>query len=183
MAGTLALPRRALAKRIASRSASIMLPGLAWFLPAISKAVPWSGLVRIAPRPSVTFTARSNACILIGINAWSWYIATKPSYWLDIAGTNAVSGGSGPTTCRAGVTGQRQRRLDNPVLLVAQQPPFAGVRIQTQYADSRLFDSVPLAQGLIEQVDGLMHQADREVVTQVEQRRMVARQGKPATDR
>src|SRR4029077_10243846 len=52
-------PRRAFHFRASSTArliAAIMLSGRAIFLPAISKAVPWSGLVRGKGRPSVTFT-------------------------------------------------------------------------------------------------------------------------------
>ncbi len=47
------------AMRAASCIAAIMEPGSARFLPAMSKAVPWSGLVRTVGRPTVTFTAWS----------------------------------------------------------------------------------------------------------------------------
>ena len=45
------------------------LDGSARPVPAISKAVPWSGEVRTKGRPSVTFTALSKASVLIGISA------------------------------------------------------------------------------------------------------------------
>src|SRR5262245_54038193 len=48
--------------------AAIMLSGCAMSLPAISNAVPWSGLVRGNGRPSVTFTPLWNACSFNGIN-------------------------------------------------------------------------------------------------------------------
>jgi hypothetical protein len=57
--------------RAASRKAAIRLDGLALPVPAMSKAVPWSGEVRMNGRPSVTLTASSNAIVLIGISAWS----------------------------------------------------------------------------------------------------------------
>src|SRR5437660_1296725 len=44
------------ASSTASLIAAIMLSGRAIPFPAISKAVPWSGLVRGKGRPSVTFT-------------------------------------------------------------------------------------------------------------------------------
>ena len=56
-----------LAARFAARLiAAIMLSGRAMFLPAMSKAVPWSGDVRTNGRPSVRFTPESNAIILSG---------------------------------------------------------------------------------------------------------------------
>src|SRR5580700_3578880 len=61
----------ALASRAASRSAATRLVGSARPVPAISKAVPWSGEVRTKGRPSVTLTAWSKASVLIGISAWS----------------------------------------------------------------------------------------------------------------
>ena len=48
--------------------AAIMLSGRAMPLPAISNAVPWSGLVRENGSPSVTFTPLWNACSFNGIN-------------------------------------------------------------------------------------------------------------------
>ena len=45
------------ASRAASRSAAIRLAGSALPVPAMSKAVPWSGEVRTNGRPSVTLTA------------------------------------------------------------------------------------------------------------------------------
>src|SRR6185312_10838578 len=57
--------------RAASRSAAARLDGLALPVPARSKAVPWSGEVRMNGRPSVTLTASSNARVLSGISAWS----------------------------------------------------------------------------------------------------------------
>ena len=57
--------------RAASRKAAARLDGLALPVPAMSKAVPWSGEVRMNGNPSVTLTASSNAIVLIGISAWS----------------------------------------------------------------------------------------------------------------
>src|SRR5262249_1680532 len=59
----------------ASSIAARMLPGSALFIPAMSKAVPWSGLVRGMGRPTVMFTARSRSSSFSGIRPWSWYIA------------------------------------------------------------------------------------------------------------
>ena len=59
------------ASRAARRIAAIRLAGSARPLPAMSKAVPWSGEVRTNGRPSVTLTAWSKASVLIGISAWS----------------------------------------------------------------------------------------------------------------
>ncbi len=55
------------------------LSGRALPVPARSKAVPWSGEVRTNGSPSVTLTPRSKASVLIGISAWSWYMATAAS--------------------------------------------------------------------------------------------------------
>src|SRR6202012_5740153 len=62
------------AMRGARCSAAIRLAGLARPVPAMSKAVPWSGEVRMKGNPSVTLTAWSKASVLIGISAWPWYI-------------------------------------------------------------------------------------------------------------
>src|SRR3954451_12320557 len=55
--------------RAARRNAAIRLAGLARPVPAMSKAVPWSGEVRTNGNPSVTLTASSNAIVLMGIRA------------------------------------------------------------------------------------------------------------------
>ncbi len=65
------MPAVAAAMRAASCNAAIRLDGLALPVPAMSKAVPWSGEVRMNGSPSVTLTASSNAMVLIGISAWS----------------------------------------------------------------------------------------------------------------
>src|SRR6185312_6164503 len=57
--------------RAASRRAATRLAALARPVPAMSKAVPWSGEVRMNGNPSVTLTASSKASVLIGISAWS----------------------------------------------------------------------------------------------------------------
>ena len=57
------------ASRLASRSAAIKELGSARPWPAMSNAVPWSGLVRTNGRPSVRLTARSKASVLIGMSA------------------------------------------------------------------------------------------------------------------
>ena len=44
-------------------------PGSAAFLPAMAKAVPWSGEVRTSGRPSVMLTPSSKCSVLIGISA------------------------------------------------------------------------------------------------------------------
>src|SRR5581483_9386107 len=67
------------AMRAASRSAAIRLAGLARPVPAMSKAVPWSGEVRMKGSPSVTLTPSSKAMVLIGISAWSWYMQIAQS--------------------------------------------------------------------------------------------------------
>ena len=59
--------------------AEIIDEGSAMPMPAISKAVPWSGLVRMIGRPSVTFTALSKSRSLSGMRPWSWYIASTAS--------------------------------------------------------------------------------------------------------
>src|SRR5262249_31327034 len=59
----------AAAMRAASRKAAIRLAGFARPVPALSKAVPWSGEVRTKGRRRVTWTASSKARVLIGIRA------------------------------------------------------------------------------------------------------------------
>ena len=74
-----------------------MLPGSATPRPAMSNAVPWSTLVRITGRPTVTLTPSSRPRTLIGPWPWSWYIATTRSKSPRTARKNAVSAGSGPS--------------------------------------------------------------------------------------
>ena len=52
----------------ASRIAALMLPASATPCPAMSNAVPWSGLVRMIGKPTVMFTARSHAIVFSGIS-------------------------------------------------------------------------------------------------------------------
>ena len=53
--------------------AAIMDPGLALFFPRISRAVPWSTLVRTKGKPNDTWKPVSWPCsILNGIRPWSW---------------------------------------------------------------------------------------------------------------
>ena len=40
-------------------------------VPAMSKAVPWSGEVRMIGKPNVTFTPSQKDKVLIGISHWS----------------------------------------------------------------------------------------------------------------
>ena len=59
-------PTRTAARRIAA----IMPRGLADPFQAMSKAVPWLGLVRVNGRPRVTLTAVSRASSLMGMCPW-----------------------------------------------------------------------------------------------------------------
>jgi hypothetical protein len=52
--------------------AAIRLSGRARPLPAMSKAVPWSGEARTTGRPIVRFTPPQKSSIFTGISAWSW---------------------------------------------------------------------------------------------------------------
>src|SRR5688500_4473428 len=85
-----------------SRLASLAVP-----LPAWSKAVPWSTLVRMIGNPSDTlmpFTlvhfplaaSYVNPLHFTGMWPWSWYIATHTSYAPLTALAKNVSGGWGP---------------------------------------------------------------------------------------
>ncbi len=75
-------PRRS--RRAASAPRHARSPPSGWTasalpLPAMSKAVPWSGLVRTKGRPSVTLTPCSTPRYLTGIRPWSCVIATTRS--------------------------------------------------------------------------------------------------------
>ena len=83
------------------RTAAAKLAGSARPVPAMSNAVPWSGLVRTNGRPSVTLTPCSTPRYFTGIRPWSWVIATTTSNspgWPAAlrARMNTVSGANGP---------------------------------------------------------------------------------------
>jgi hypothetical protein len=89
------------ARRRAMRSAARRLLASARPVPAMSNAVPWSGLVRTNGRPSVTFTPCSTPRYLTGIRPWSCVIATTMSNSPGMPGAlrarmNTVSGANGP---------------------------------------------------------------------------------------
>src|SRR5690606_30636879 len=65
--------------RSAMRKAASKLRGSALPSPAMSKAVPWSGLVRTKGNPTVTLTPWSSPRYLIGMSPWSWYMAITTS--------------------------------------------------------------------------------------------------------
>ena len=56
--------------------------------------------VRTIGKPSVVFTASSKQSALSGMCPWSWYMQTNRSVSRRLAGRNAVSGGTGPSTLR-----------------------------------------------------------------------------------
>ena len=84
--------------RRAMAIAAFRLAASARPLPAMSKAVPWSGLVRTKGRPSVTFTPCSTPRYFTGIRPWSCVIAITMSNSPGCAGgawrarMNTVSG-------------------------------------------------------------------------------------------
>ena len=53
-------------------NAAIIAPGWAWPVPAMAKAVPWSGEVRTIGSPSVMLTPSSKWSVFSGTRAWSW---------------------------------------------------------------------------------------------------------------
>ena len=126
----------------AMRSAAPRLAGSAMPRPAMSKAVPWSGLVRTNGRPSVTLTPRSTPRYFTGIRPWSWVIATTRSNSPGWSGAlrarmKTVSGAYGPLasmpSARAAATaGAMTRRF-----LVAEQAALAGVRVEAGDGDAR----------------------------------------------
>ena len=67
-------------------------------LPEMSKAVPWSGDVRMKGRPRVTLTPDPNETVLNAAMPTSWYGATTPSNAPDSARVKTVSAGSGSET-------------------------------------------------------------------------------------
>ena len=87
-------------------------------VPAMSNAVPWSGLVRTKGRPSVTLTPCSTPRYLTGISPWSCVIATTRSNSPGCAGAwrarmNTVSGANGPLRVDALGARRRDRRRDD----------------------------------------------------------------------
>ena len=163
----------------ARRMADFMLSGLAAFCPAMSNAVPWSTLVRMIGRPSVVWQALSKASSLTGMSPWSWYMATTPSKRPVRGVPEDRVGREGPLDEPAGLAGHGDGRLDDPLLLVAEQAVLAGVGVEAADGDPRVLDAEPLAQGVGHQVDRLEHAADGERVAQVEQRLVDAGQGHP----
>ena len=67
--------RLRVARSMASSIERRIDPASALFRPAMSKAVPWSGLVRTIGSPSVMLTALSQPSSFTGIRPWSWHIA------------------------------------------------------------------------------------------------------------
>ena len=93
--------------------AASMLFSLAFNLPAISNAVPWSGDVLIKGNPRVVLTASSKAISFTGMRPWSWYKARIPSgalfsgeslFHASAAEIQQVSGGIGPLILTAGLS-------------------------------------------------------------------------------
>ena len=66
------------------------------FLPAMSKAVPWSGEVLTTDKPEVKFTPFPKDKVLKGTRPWSWYIASTPSKAFNLLEPKKPSAGYGP---------------------------------------------------------------------------------------
>ena len=110
-----------------------MLPSLALPCPAMSNAVPWSGLVRTIGSPTVTFTALSHPRSFTGIRPWSWYMATTRSQSPAAAAMNTVSAGNGPC---ASIPVRRAASIAGPMMRCSSSPnmpfsPACGLRPQT----------------------------------------------------
>src|SRR2546423_1922910 len=90
------------------RTAAIRLDASARPVPAMSKAVPWSGLVRTKGRPSVTLTPCSTPRYFTGISPWSCVIATTMSNSSGLAlGWPAAAGANGLLVERRGAEAAR----------------------------------------------------------------------------
>ena len=142
---TVERPRRS-ARRAASCAPSTARPtgspGRRRRVPAMSNAVPWSGLVRTNGRPSVTLTPCSTPRYFTGIRPWSCVIATTRSNspgWPGAlrARMNTVSGANGPLRVDALGARRRDRRRDDAHLLVAEQAALAGMRVEAGDRDAR----------------------------------------------
>ena len=149
-------------------------------VPAMSKAVPWSGLVRTKGRPSVTFTPCSTPRYLTGIRPWSCVIATTrsnspgwPGAWR--ARMKTVSGANGPLASMPCGTRRRDRRRDEALLLVAEQPALAGMRVQPGHGDARP-RLAPGAQRLVGDADRLQHRIEAHQLDRAAQRHVDAHQ-------
>ena len=95
------------------------LAGSALPCPAMSNAVPWSGLVRTKGRPSVMLTPWSRPRYLTGIRPWSWYCATTTSKRPWRACMKTVSPGQGPlasmpSSRAASMAGRMMRASSSP---------------------------------------------------------------------
>src|SRR5207248_704381 len=115
------------------RIAAAMLCQRAMPWPAISKAVPWSTLVRKKGRPRVTLTPSSKPASLTGTCPWSWYMATTKSNSPWDARQNTVSAGQGPL---ASMPSPRAARTAGAISRISSSPkrppsPACGFRPAT----------------------------------------------------
>ena len=100
----------------------------------MSKAVPWSGLVRTNGKPIVTFTPSSMPRYFTGIRPWSWYIAITASQCAKPrARMNTVSGGKGPV---ASIPSARASATAGAIVSISSRPnappsPACGFRPAT----------------------------------------------------
>ena len=150
--------------RAATRTAAIRLDGSARPFQAMSKAVPCATLVRTIGSPSVTFTARWKPTVLSAMCPWSWYIATTASYSPPRADEERV------IRMRTGrveplATGLFDRGPDQRLLLVAEQPILAGMRIERCHGDP---GTSPAGQGPHRLVGQADLREDRVTTQQVE---------------
>ena len=115
----------------------------------MSKAVPWSTLVRTIGRPSVTFTAWPKAWVLSGPSPWSWYIASTASNSPDTARWNRLSAANGPgrrdaARARGSIAGAITRASSSPKRPAS---PACGFSPQTAMRGARSAEA-PLEVGV-----------------------------------
>ena len=150
-----------MASRAASRSAATRLVGSARPVPAMSKAVPWSGEVRTKGRPSVTLTAWSKAQRL-----------DRDQRLVVIHAQGDVVGGAGlrveqrvrrqRAACIDAVGDEAlDRRRDDGDVLLAQRAFFAGMRVEPGNGQARVGEAEALGQVARDDTSGIDDRARR----------------------
>ncbi len=124
------------------RTASIRLDASATPCPAISNAVPWSGLVRTNGRPRVTFTPLSTPRYLTGIRPLV-VVHRDHDIKLTRMGLGVPSPherryrGNGPCTSYPLRAQLSQSGSNDFQLLPAKQTTFAGMGVEPCHSDTR----------------------------------------------
>ena len=128
------------------------LDGSASPVPAMSKAVPWSTLVRKKGKPTVTLTPVSKPMSFMGMCPWSWYCTTTMSNAPVLARIITVSGGCGPVASMPSSTAAATAGAMLLRILGAEEPVLPGVGVQAGDGDLGVLDA-ELSQRLVGEAD------------------------------